>query len=53
MAQCKLWWGSVEEVQQLFLPGEITALCTNVIVSKIMDYGFTFTKLLSHCLLNY
>lgn len=55
MAQCKLSWGSVEEVKQLFLRGEMTGFCTNaaIIVSKRMECGFAFTKLLSHYLLNY
>lgn len=61
MAQWKLWWWvgcggsgvSVEEVKQWLLHGEITGFYTKAIVSKIMEYGFTFTELLSHCLLNY
>lgn len=61
MAQCELWWWgggggeglSIEEVKQLLLPGENTGFYTKATVSQIMEYGFTFTELSSHCLLKY
>lgn len=53
MAQCKVWWESMEKVTQLISHGEITGLSTNAIVSKIMEHGLTFTKLWNHRPFNY